>query len=279
MASQLNKQIEASIPPDLTIKPHAQILFTATDYYGSCSSRIRMSGESVFKQQPSKCNFVNGMTGTILSIKDGSMIVKTEKGDYLEVSPMTRPLYAYKVDSKKFVKVKAATATQYPFIPAYSLTIHRSQGQTLNWVIVDPSVFAPGQLYVALSRVRSIENLVLTRKIQPEDLLVDQEVLRFYERAEKLAGLSKQKGRPAKNTDGSRRSVVIWVPAALETFVKEEVRQNRIIELASLPEKIPGRKRIRVTEDMAPRIKAQIDEWSKTVKKKNRTVKNPSKTQ
>ncbi|KAA0917414.1 AAA family ATPase [Dietzia sp. ANT_WB102] len=71
--------------------------------------------------------------------------------------------------------------TQLPFTLAWAVTIHKSQGQTLDRVVVDLSggTFAAGQLYVALSRCRSLEGLVLTRPVLPGDLKTDRRIIRF----------------------------------------------------------------------------------------------------
>lgn len=73
------------------------------------------------------------------------------------------------------------TFTQLPFRLAWAITIHKSQGQTLDRVVVDLTggTFADGQLYVALSRCRSLDGMVLTRNVLPKDLRVDQRVRRF----------------------------------------------------------------------------------------------------
>jgi ATP-dependent exoDNAse (exonuclease V) alpha subunit len=61
------------------------------------------------------------------------------------------------------------------------VTVHKSQGQTYEDVVVDMGrgAFSPGQTYVALSRVRSLEGLYLTRAITMKDIMVDDDVLRF----------------------------------------------------------------------------------------------------
>jgi exodeoxyribonuclease V alpha subunit len=66
--------------------------------------------------------------------------------------------------------------------PAYALTIHKSQGKTLDKVKVDLSsgAFASGQVYVALSRCKTIEGISLQRPIEPKDVRCDQEIKRFY---------------------------------------------------------------------------------------------------
>jgi ATP-dependent exoDNAse (exonuclease V) alpha subunit len=78
--------------------------------------------------------------------------------------------------------VKAAGEfTQIPLIPAYALTIHRSQGLTLDRVCVDlhQRIFEHGQFYVAVSRVRTAEGLAFTRCPSPNDNLVDPDAFNY----------------------------------------------------------------------------------------------------
>jgi ATP-dependent exoDNAse (exonuclease V) alpha subunit len=70
---------------------------------------------------------------------------------------------------------------QIPLRLAWSVTIHKSQGQTYDEAVVDlgRGAFSPGQTYVALSRIRSLEGLYLTRAIRQQDVMVDKDVIRF----------------------------------------------------------------------------------------------------
>jgi ATP-dependent DNA helicase PIF1 len=70
---------------------------------------------------------------------------------------------------------------QIPLRLAWAVTVHKSQGQTYNEAQIDmgQGAFAPGQTYVALSRIRSLEGLYLTRAIQLRDIQVDPDVIRF----------------------------------------------------------------------------------------------------
>ena len=68
---------------------------------------------------------------------------------------------------------------QFPIVPAYAMTIHKAQGLTLDKIVLNPVTFATGQLYVALSRVRSMHDVILTQPIKTEDVKVDHEAMRF----------------------------------------------------------------------------------------------------
>ena len=75
-------------------------------------------------------------------------------------------------------------STQYPMRLAWAITIHKSQGQTFEKVIIDMSQgsFAPGQLYVALSRCISLEGIELLRPIKKSDIIVNNQLIGFQDR-------------------------------------------------------------------------------------------------
>ena len=75
------------------------------------------------------------------------------------------------------------TFEQYPIKLAWAITVHKSQGLTFDKAIIDVgSAFAPGQVYVALSRLRSLEGLTLRTRIDPSVVSTDKDVLAFSER-------------------------------------------------------------------------------------------------
>lgn len=82
---------------------------------------------------------------------------------------------------KRIVEHIVGSIRQFPVKLAYALTIHKSQGQTYDAVLVDPDVFDAGQLYVALSRARNIENLATVGPILPAKLRVNPKVYQFMD--------------------------------------------------------------------------------------------------
>ncbi|HZK04606.1 MAG TPA: AAA family ATPase [Actinomycetaceae bacterium] len=129
--------------------------------------------------------FVNGTLGTITAIDtrnaDPEVTIETRDGNQVRVGlhtwEVTRPV----VVGGRIRQEVVGTFRQLPFRLAWAITIHKSQGQTVDRLVVDLSggTFAYGQLYVALSRCTSMDGLVLQRDVLPKDLKTDQRVRRF----------------------------------------------------------------------------------------------------
>ena len=101
-------------------------------------------------------------------------LVQFDNGEKRVIRPHTWSQY----EGKKLV----SSFTQIPLVLSYALTIHRSQGLTLNAALVNMKVFSTGQLYVALSRVRRLEDLYLTNTGVKQNVLADKNVIAFYEK-------------------------------------------------------------------------------------------------
>jgi hypothetical protein len=132
--------------------------------------------------------WVNGTLGRVTAVRlDDGLVVTVEftNGDTADVRPYTWEATRPVVDGGALRREVIGTYTQLPFKLAWAITIHKSQGQTLDRMVVDLSggMFSFGQLYVALSRCTSMSGLVLKRPVLPKDLRTDKRVVRFLRQA------------------------------------------------------------------------------------------------
>ena len=132
--------------------------------------------------------WVNGSLGKITNIireEDFEDIVEVllDNGEVVEVNSHTWDIFRYEFDksSKKLVASVVGSYTQYPMKLAWAVTIHKSQGKTFDRVVIDTDrgIFAHGQLYVALSRCRTIDGIILRKPITKHDLITDNRIAKF----------------------------------------------------------------------------------------------------
>lgn len=143
----------------ILIKEGARVIFTSNDLIRN--------------------KYKNGSFGVVKSIAADSVVVNVDGKDEV-IYRQDYPVYSYHALGKSLLKKELGVVHQYPFKLGKAITIHKSQGQTFDKVIISPEIFAAGQLYVVLSRVRSPEGLVLLREVQREHLIVDELVQKFY---------------------------------------------------------------------------------------------------
>ena len=130
-------------------------------------------------------SYYNGERAEVVELKDDGIIVRKHNDELCSIEPVCLELNAYADENAKVAKQVLASFVQYPLRLAYAITIHKSQGMSLDDYICDVNdIFASGQLYVALSRARSAKGLFLEQnstlnrlrsKIRPNDA-----VAQFY---------------------------------------------------------------------------------------------------
>jgi hypothetical protein len=136
--------------------------------------------------------WVNGTIGQIsdhrIDAGEPVVTVKLPSGVRVNVRPHTWQITQPVVENGRLRNEVVGTFTQLPFRLAWAITIHKSQGQTLDRLIIDLTggTFADGQLYVALSRCTSMAGLVLRRPVKAVDLKTDPRVRRFLEQGNQL---------------------------------------------------------------------------------------------
>jgi len=102
----------------------------------------------------------------------------------VKIAKVSWDIIRYKYENKQLISETVGTFMQYPIRLAWAITIHKSQGQTFDQVYLDmgKGAFEYGQTYVALSRCTSLEGITLKRSIRPNDIMVDNKVVDFYNR-------------------------------------------------------------------------------------------------
>ena len=127
--------------------------------------------------------YFNGKIGTIKAIANDKITIlfPNEPGELtLEKETWKNIRYQYDREKDKIEEEELGTFSQYPIRLAWAITIHKSQGLTFDKAVIDAGQsFAPGQVYVALSRLRSIEGLVLQSRIPPSSISTDPRVIDY----------------------------------------------------------------------------------------------------
>lgn len=145
-------------------------------------AQVMILHNDVFKR------YVNGTLGIIEKIDEDremgdTLHIRTEGGEIVDVEPYKWKLSQYRYDAvnQKIVSEEIGSFTQYPVKIAWAITIHKSQGKSFDNLYIDlgSGSFAHGQTYVALSRCRSLNGLVLKRPIRREDIKVDPVIVQF----------------------------------------------------------------------------------------------------
>jgi ATP-dependent exoDNAse (exonuclease V) alpha subunit len=170
--------------------------FGGRTYPADVNLELKVGAQVMFLRNDADQRWVNGTVGTVTKI-DSTVWVDVD-GDVHEVDPVAweKYRYSYAPESKQLSKEVIGEFTQFPLRLAWAVTIHKSQGQTYDEAVIDlgARVFSPGQTYVALSRLTSLEGLYLTRPLRPSDIIVDQNVLNFMRRRAADPSTGAQKG-------------------------------------------------------------------------------------
>lgn len=169
-ASISGKYPEMLFPTEqiLTLKEGAQVMFVKND-----SSADKA--------------FYNGMIGTVTEINEKNFFVRTkDTGVVIKVEPEQWENTRYEIDDRtnEITEEVEGTFKQFPVKPAWAITVHKSQGLTFDRAIIDVQrAFTHGQTYVALSRCRTLEGLVLSAPLPMSAIIRDGAVDDYVSRA------------------------------------------------------------------------------------------------
>jgi len=127
--------------------------------------------------------YVNGDLGEVVALSDDKISISLDRGGVILVdkAKWENKEYVWNEKEKKIHEHVIGSYIQYPLKLAWSITVHKSQGLTFNYVVADLArAFTEGQVYVALSRCPSLAGLVLQTRIPRSAISADEDVIDFY---------------------------------------------------------------------------------------------------
>lgn len=147
--------------------------------------RLKKGAQVMFLKNDPERKFVNGSIGRVISLEEDRVIVRINDED-IDVKEVDWEMLRYKPDPDQTGNIIAevtGTFSQLPLRLAWALTIHKAQGKTFDRIIVDMAggAFEHGQTYVALSRCRTLEGIVLRHPLRPKDMIMDPSVVEYFQ--------------------------------------------------------------------------------------------------
>ena len=191
--NSINAKALARLPGrTLTAKAEITGEFSGRAYPADEALELKVGAQVMFLRNDSDQRWVNGSIGRVTRVTT-TVFVEID-GEEHEVQPAIweRFRYSYSAVTKELKRDIVAEFQQFPLRLAWAVTIHKSQGKTYDSAIVDlgQRSFAPGQTYVALSRITALDGLYLSRSLRPNDIIVDDDVRRFMEKARAIPAIS-----------------------------------------------------------------------------------------
>lgn len=154
--------------------------FPEESYPTADSLTLKKGAQVMFIKNDAERRFINGTLGEVKSIDKNSIAVRlAESGTVIDVEPMEWQNIRYQFDeeSKEISSKQIGRFKQYPLKAAWAITVHKSQGLTFDKAIIDVhAAFSPGQAYVALSRCRTLDGLVLSSPVSASVFMRDNAV-------------------------------------------------------------------------------------------------------
>lgn len=145
--------------------------------------KLKVGAQVMFTRNDIDKKWVNGSLAVVHKLDNDEIQVIMKDGNINTVSKCTwdSVKYEYDTKNKKINKEVLGTFTQYPLRLAWAITIHKSQGMTFDKLHfnLNNGLFASGQLYVALSRVKSLNGLYLTKGVKPQYANTSGEILKY----------------------------------------------------------------------------------------------------
>ena len=185
-ADELNtKQLQLLPGKERTFDAIIDGEFQPNSYPTDATLRLKIGAQVMFLKNDKERRFFNGRIGIVEGFDlESDMILVQCKGDTEPIAlgreKWRNVKYTFDQTKNSVQEDQKGSFEQFPLRLAWAITIHKSQGLTFDNVIIDAgSAFAPGQVYVAMSRCRTLEGIVLMNKLSSRDLQPDQAITQF----------------------------------------------------------------------------------------------------
>ena len=232
--------------------------------------KLKVGAQVMFTRNDQQKRWVNGTIGKVTKLSKDEIKVTVEGGETYVVPNCSWESYSYEYDKeeRKMKKELMGTFTQYPLRLAWAITVHKSQGMTFDKLYLDLSrgMFAAGQLYVALSRVRSLGGLYLSRPIISQYAHTSREVLSYASdyNDEQVINSEIESGKAVYQLlarhnydEAAKQYLILVLKKAKDADIKEAMQQTkRFLDTVVCDEELYG------CVDKVPASLMEADHWA-----------------
>lgn len=172
-----DKELNLLPSEEYAFKAEVEGIFPEFSYPADERLVLKKGAQVMFIKNDADKRFYNGMIGEVVFVDAGEIVVRCKSGGEafkLDKAEWTNSKYTLDNESKEIKETVEGVFKQYPIRLAWAITVHKSQGLTFDHAIIDVShSFAHGQTYVALSRCKTLDGIVLSSPLRREAIISD----------------------------------------------------------------------------------------------------------